>query len=284
MSNLPKAGMNLDPEMLAAYIDKRLSPEQRAAVEAELAMDPDGYAVLVESIKTLDGMPSAETVSVNRPGRRRWTAIAASLAAAAAIAALVVQSGALSRFTGARSNPQLERVLAAAGEGRYVEARVTGGFSYGPLRSMTRGEAESARGTALRTVVNSLMAELDRDSSINTRHALGVAQLQAGDAEAAAATLGEIPEPLRSASVRSDLAAALIARARLTDTTADLSLAATEAARAVDADPRLPEARFNRALALHLSGSPGARQAWEDYLQLDSTSPWAAEARQYLTR
>ena len=56
MSSEPRAGMNLDPELLAAYIDQRLTPEQRAAVEAQLAKDPDSYAVLVESMKTVDAL------------------------------------------------------------------------------------------------------------------------------------------------------------------------------------------------------------------------------------
>lgn len=54
MSNEPKAGPGLDPELLAAYVDQRLSPEQRAAVEAQLAADPDSHAVLVETMKALD--------------------------------------------------------------------------------------------------------------------------------------------------------------------------------------------------------------------------------------
>ena len=50
MTNEPKAGDGLDPEVLAAYLDKRLPPDERAAVEAKLATDPDSYELLVELV------------------------------------------------------------------------------------------------------------------------------------------------------------------------------------------------------------------------------------------
>ena len=56
MSNEPKASGALDPEMLAAYIDKRLPPEARAAVEAKLAADPDSYELLVELIHAKEAL------------------------------------------------------------------------------------------------------------------------------------------------------------------------------------------------------------------------------------
>lgn len=50
--------------------------------------------------------------------------------------------------------------------------------------------------------------------------------------------------------------------------------------RAQSLDPTFPEARFNRALVLgHLHLRDQARQAWQDYLELDPISPWAGEAR-----
>lgn len=44
--------------------------------------------------------------------------------------------------------------------------------------------------------------------------------------------------------------------------------------------PKMAEARFNRAICLTLLGvAEQAKQAWREYLQLDSTSEWADEAR-----
>ena len=57
------------------------------------------------------------------------------------------------------------------------------------------------------------------------------------------------------------------------------------AERAVKADERLIEARFNRALALEsLFLEEQARQAWQDYVARDPGSEWADEARRHLEK
>jgi CHAT domain-containing protein/tetratricopeptide (TPR) repeat protein len=80
-----------------------------------------------------------------------------------------------------------------------------------------------------------------------------------------------------------DLAAAYLERGRVLDQPLDFVLAATTAARAVAAQPRSAEARFNLALALTRSRLLlKARRQWLDYLAIDLSSPWAAEARSHL--
>lgn len=276
MNHQPKSGGNLDPEMLAAYIDRRLSPEQRAAVEAELARDPDSYAVLAESLKALDALPG-DLDSKQR--RRVWPLVAAALAAAAAI---IVTVRLQDNLFGSRANPLLTQVVAAAGDERYVEGRLTGGFGYSPLRSVTRGESSTPRELALRGLIDSLGKQITEHPSDAAIHALAIAQLQSGDADAAIATFNRIDEKDRSALVRSDFAAALIQRARVSGSSADLPHAVAETERAIAMDGSLVEARFNRALALQRMGSPAARDAWTDYLSRDAASPWTAEARAYL--
>lgn len=85
------------------------------------------------------------------------------------------------------------------------------------------------------------------------------------------------------ARILSDLAVAYIVRARRRDAPSDLALALVTADRALGVAPALPEARFNRALAFDgLSLVYQARPAWDDSLQVDARSPWAAEARDRL--
>jgi CHAT domain-containing protein len=82
----------------------------------------------------------------------------------------------------------------------------------------------------------------------------------------------------------SDLAAVYLVRAQRADDPEDLLWAYGAAERAVQEDGALPEARFNRALALErLFLTPAAASAWREYLNLDGTSGWAAEAREHLT-
>ena len=80
---------------------------------------------------------------------------------------------------------------------------------------------------------------------------------------------------------RSDLAAAYLARARPDD----LIRALTAADRVVRDDSSLPEARFNRALALEkLFLITDARQAWQEIFQRERRSAWGHEASQRLRR
>jgi CHAT domain-containing protein/tetratricopeptide (TPR) repeat protein len=91
--------------------------------------------------------------------------------------------------------------------------------------------------------------------------------------------VGRDPQNARAAN---DLAVAYLDRAGKKDEPFDLFLALAQANRALALDPRLPEARFNRALALErLSLLHPAHAAWETYLELDPTSDWAEQARRH---
>ena len=62
--------------------------------------------------------------------------------------------------------------------------------------------------------------------------------------------------------------------------TDDASRALTAANRALEIDRLMPEALFNRALALQTVGkTDDARIAWQAYLTIDDRSGWADEAR-----
>jgi CHAT domain-containing protein len=104
-----------------------------------------------------------------------------------------------------------------------------------------------------------------------------------GEASGAIDELNLIATNERNAAVWSDLAAALVRRSDDTDDldlTVD-ALAASDAA--LKLDSASPEASFNRALALTRLGLRfDARRAWQKYLSMDRTSPWADEALQRL--
>jgi CHAT domain-containing protein len=62
-----------------------------------------------------------------------------------------------------------------------------------------------------------------------------------------------------------------------------LAKANEEFAKAIELDKNLLEAYFNQALCIQLLNLPNqAKEAWENYLKLDSTSKWADEARKNL--
>lgn len=85
----------------------------------------------------------------------------------------------------------------------------------------------------------------------------------------------------RDAAAWNDLAVARLERAGREDRPADLVRALAAIDRALGVSPELSQARFNQALILgrlHLRGQ--AREAWQRYLQVDPSSPWADEARE----
>ena len=72
-------------------------------------------------------------------------------------------------------------------------------------------------------------------------------------------------------------------RASRLDEPADIPKALEAAEKSIEQEDAPVEAWFNRALALEsLHLVDAASKAWDDYLQRDSTSPWADEARKHL--
>jgi tetratricopeptide (TPR) repeat protein len=287
MSDEPKADMNLDPEMLAAYIDNRLTAEQRSEVEAQLARDPDSYAVLIDTIRALDAMnmPASEVHAV--PKVRRWPIVASALAVAAAVVLVVrLQPDLLQQLRGDRVDSQMHRLVAAVGDTRYFEPRLSGGFRYGPLRTPSRGANDlSEANLQLLAAAADLQKQAQQDPTPENLNAWGAAQLLLRDYDGAIASLRDAVSAAPSARAESDLAAALIARAASQRTSADLQVALDAASTALTRDSNSREALFNRAMALELLGlTEQATEAWRAYLKSDATGAWADEARAHLQR
>jgi hypothetical protein len=131
--------------------------------------------------------------------------------------------------------------------------------------------------------------------TIANLHALGVANLLLGNGDTAIDTLHEAllnetgQRNVTSAISESndvplldDLSVALSHRAASKRNLAD----AVEAVRCAERAWRIgrtQEAAWNRAVAIEaLNGRNGARKAWYDYLAIDRSSAWAAEARKKL--
>lgn len=175
---------------------------------------------------------------------------------------------------------------------RPFESRTTTNFGYAPL-SDTRGDAPplDANEKAQRRA-EILLSDAAEDSADAKAHqALGLLYLAEKKYDAA---LNEFNAALKltpdSAEFHNDLGAALLEKAKQSEreTKADesfenLALALKSVNRALEIDSLLLEALFNKALILQKMQLTGeARQAWEKYLERDSESPWANEARRNL--
>ena len=220
-----------------------------------------------------------------------------------AMLALVVAGAAgyltMSVAEGSR-NPSLRRLARILGDHRVIRPRLTSGFAHADCLTpqdserlisglMCRGSVIPPRtATRLQQFATRMRAATARVAPGDSRHAVGVFSLLWPDVDGSVETAvtqfqAAAVTDSANATVLSDWAAALLIRAEIGDNPPDLIEALSAANRAIALDSSLDEARFNRALALEfLYLITDAVSAWEDYLDLDTASPWAKEARAHL--
>jgi len=260
-------------------MDGRLEPRERAAVEAHLAECEDCYEVWMEALQTTAVAP-ADTEPV--PVRRRTTWLIAGGLIAASLAALVLTPY-LRR--GDPVEAATSRLVAAVGTARFTEARLSPAFAWGAIPSASRG-VDTKPPVDVRQAALALMALPAGTSAVRSHHAAGIGHLALGEIDESIAALDRAAELAPSdAEIRSDLAAALLERWRRDQAASDAQRALNEARAAARQAPRLLSASFNVAKAAEAIGlKQAALDAWKAYLQLDSTSAWATEAREEAAR
>ena len=258
-------------ETIGAFVDGRFKDREREVIADHLASCETCYFVFSEAARTqVVAKPKGEVVPFT-PRRMTWR-IAAGLAAAATIVLAVNVFG---PFGANGDERALAQLVAAIGTERTVEPRLTGGFAYAPARGPVRG----ANDINLSPDVRIAIAEIEKQYA--AKPVAATAAIISGDTNHAIEVL-EANAQLRPTDpkILSDLAAAYLARAARTSASDDASRALAAANRALEIDRLMPEALFNRALALQMSGKTGdARIAWQAYLTIDEHSGWADEAR-----
>jgi len=239
----------------------RLSNPELSAEEADLLAQ--------------QGVPSLQQLrqrsgSRRRAGLRPATWAIAGLAAAAAVALLAVQYRA-ARTPAARATELMERVWSRE---RPRPERLSE-LPYSPYRPV-RG-AQSGRD--LGRMMALLELEAAEQPSAESLHALGRFALMARTEAALARAVSALEQAAaleRDPAIWNDLGAARLA-------TEQWERAVEALDKALELDASYAPARFNRALAYEQRRLwIAARDEWQAYLRLDSSSPWAAEARQRL--
>jgi len=280
-----------DAETLAAYLDGRLTQGEREDVTAHVADCDDCGFVVTEAAQ----MPSPAAQLEPEPAsvRRRWWASkpvvwSSSMGGALAAAAMVWLAVGSGWLRSSSDSAALQALVAAVGSERTVDARLTGGFAYGPLRGAVRSGDSSA--VLVSPDVRIAAARVEKETmdrrTPEALRLLGLAHLVTGDIARAVPVFEEAvnrsnPDP----KALNDLAAAYLMRAERGNQPQDFAKALTMADRALKADGHLAAAWFNRATALERLSLVGeARGAWRDYLKVDDQSGWASEARRHLER
>jgi CHAT domain-containing protein len=276
LSNAPKPPCPTD-ETLAIFTAGDVDAQTRSTVLAHIEHCTDCMAAVLSANAHLHEEQSA---------RRGWSDSRwwMSAVAAAAIIAVIIAVPLLRR-----GNDPIGRLVALAPKSeRASEPRLSGGFAWAPYRGPLRSNYAAADSDRLKLggAAGAAIERAQRDHSEDAQHAAAVALVLIDRPAEAIDRLQAIAQQSPGdARAWNDLAAARYAAAVQLQRPSLLpeALAATD--RALRADARSAEALFNRALILESLGlTREARAAWERYLALDPSSPWANEARERLRR
>jgi tetratricopeptide (TPR) repeat protein len=174
--------------------------------------------------------------------------------------------------------------------GRPFESRVSN-FDYAPF-STTRGSDNQAAESRLRdSAALKLLDAAQSEPGTKSFHALGNYYLTEKQFEKAISQFdAALDLDPNNAQLHNDYGVALLEKAKQISMTEqpgkrleNLARAFEHFNKAIELNSSLHEALFNRAIALQqMNSSEQARRAWLDYLEKDSSSPWAEEARKNL--
>jgi CHAT domain-containing protein len=201
-------------------------------------------------------------------------------ASCVAVTALVVGFVACTRSRPPTAEDLSAELVTAVGSHRYIEARVPGGFKFGPSVERYRSSMRHVESAAILSV-------LARAEELPSRHTpdglllRGIARLLAGrvDQSISLLTLSASADP--SADAWAALSAAYIeaAAAKPESATEFLVRGLDAAERAIALDARSIEAWFNRALvATKLPPCEPAPSAWDAYSARETDPAWREEA------
>ncbi|HEV7486270.1 MAG TPA: CHAT domain-containing protein [Thermoanaerobaculia bacterium] len=267
-----RAEQHLDPETLAAFAEGRLGSTSAAGAVAHLDGCDDCTSDLALAMTA-----AREERQTKRFGATRW-----GLAVAAMILLFVVAVPTLRNAIAPRHSGIGRLTALAPASGRLVEPRLTGGFAWAPYAGTERagGESTNTARMKLTGAAGDLAEDADRTRDADSQHAAGVAMVLVQAPDDAIRRLEAAAAQTNDAKIQSDLAAARYAAAAQLGRASLYPQALAAADAALRADPKLPEALFNRALILERIGlTEEAARAWQRYLDVDPSSPWAVEAR-----
>src|SRR4051794_4152666 len=212
----------------------------------------------------------------SRTNSRWWMSAVAAAVLIAIIAVPMLRSG---------HDPIGKLVALAPTSERTIEPRLSGGFAWAPYHGPMRatGTSMDAARLELGGAAGEAINRAEHDRSTEVQHAAGVAMVLVEKPEEAVARLEAVARTSNDARTWSDLAAARYAAASQLGRASLYPTALAAADAALRIDPNLSEALFNRALILTRLGlTDEAKRAWQRYLQVDSSSSWAIEARSHL--
>jgi CHAT domain-containing protein len=170
---------------------------------------------------------------------------------------------------------------------RPTEARITG-FDYAPKTEGTRGNGDKIQDLNFVSAKSRAVEAVLKNETAENLHELGRVYLAEKNFDEAVKQFEKaIKQNPNLAKLYNDLGVALMEKGKQKEE-GKLELFAKaneEIEKSIELDKTLTEAYFNRGLVIESLNLPNqAKEAWENYLKLDSSSQWADEARKHLQK
>lgn len=279
----------LEDEIINDYVLGELSSEEATSFEGTLARDSERLfkLELARGLEQRARQRDAEVASRPSPAAAWWQFLRRpqfAVGFAVLLIAAIVLTIYVTRRTGSDDLADLRSMYR---QSRPTESRISG-FDYAPLIQQ-RGEPDPGHQNHLRLLENRLIIATEKSPGARTFSALATFHLtQNRQREAIKEFEAALKYDDKNAQIHNDLGSAHFELAKAGPKEKrfeELTLGLEEFTRATELNPNLLEALFNRSLALQELGLlRQARESWTLYLQKDSSSPWADEARKNLAR
>jgi CHAT domain-containing protein len=287
-----------EDELIEEYALGRLSGKEKESFEASFLSTEEGreqVSLTNDLIKYASIRSAARPQPVSKqpqPARRKLSFFASyARAFAAAIIILAVGFGVWRLFIYESDVEKGAAALRSAyRDNRPVESRLTG-FDYAPPVTLRGDDQVNGDPIARKLAERILLDEVVENPGSASYHALGQFYLSDRKFDDAIRQFEEaLKADPQNARAHSDLGAARLEKGKRDRSSDDSGKSLEEFAKsleqlnkALESDGRLIEALFNRALLYQEMMLPAqAEEDWRRYLELDSTSKWADEARHNL--
>lgn len=285
-------------ELIEQYLNKELTGEELKSFESHYLSTPERLERVrfTQTLRLYNATRGSQELEgerriVSKAGWRQWFFTPAFKVAVCVIALAAVSFVVWQLFySHSDVDKGLEALRAAYHAQRPVEARISG-FNYAPLLITRSGQQETANSANTDRAERILLDAVHDAPGTDSHHALGQLYLARREFDKATAQFNEaLKTAPDNAQLQSDMGAALLEKAKAARAAPDgaqyletLALSLEHLNKALALNGTLPVALFNKALCLQYMMAPGqAREAWQKYLETDSQSPWAEEARRNL--
>jgi CHAT domain-containing protein len=283
-----------EDELIEEFLDGELTDDERDLFNKFFLAPPERrrHLRLTQDLRRLSA-ESASSVLHRQRSLTIGTPLRGWLRFSLVGAALLIAVFTVWRFAIYKSDTErgIEQLQAAYRDQRPVESRTAEFGAYAPF-SETRGAGSAVTDeAALERADRYLLDAASDPNNVAAHRARAVFFLAQRDYDRA---IRETDTALQAAPndarVQSDAGAVYYEAAKNAQGDSAKQLALLDKSlghlqRAIELDPKLPEARFNLALSLEaMTNLEQAKTAWREYLDLDPNSRWSDEARQHLQR